>query len=122
MKHFRYDELRYRAASQTRIQCQVLVEEAERDAAGRALFPLYCFYNGWGDGTSWPDDVAWTAGCSKPANCRMVPDVRIFGCGLADAAEVLTVLETKADPLHPKHTLPLQTPWSWLMSGGLKRG
>jgi hypothetical protein len=114
MLAMRYDELGYRSRSQTRIQCQVLVEETAHDARGRALYPLYVFYNGWDEAAGWPAGVAWTLGCSKPANCKAVPDVSIFGCGLADARQVLAVLQSNSDPLAASSTLPLQRPWSWL--------
>lgn len=121
MRSMRYGELGHRTRSQNRVQCQVLIEETHSDAEGRALFPLYCFYNGWDHDPGWPADVKWTVGCSQPANCLTVPDVRIFGCGLAKASEVLGVLEGATDPLSARHTLPLQTPWSWLLSGGPRR-
>lgn len=112
----RYDELLYKSANQERVQCRVLVEEAAREADGRALYPFYCFYNGWDEEQGWPTGIPWTIGCAKPANCRTVPDVRIFGCALARATDVLKVIERSAGPLKASGVLPLQRPWSWIFS------
>jgi hypothetical protein len=122
MVNMRYAELGYRADSQTRIQCQVLVEQTRTDASGRALFPAYCFYNGWDESSGWPVGVDWTVGCPQPANCSVVPDVSIFGCGIADASQVLQVLRHHNDSLDARYTLPLQRPWSWLFTGGQPSG
>lgn len=110
----RYLEIGYRAELEERIQCQVLVEEVRNQAQGRALFPFYCFYNGWDDASGWPAGVEWTIECSQPANCKNVPDVRVFGCAVAPAQEVLDVLTSHARPREASSYLPLQRPWSWL--------
>lgn len=112
----RYDELRYRAASQERVQCRVLVEQTESDADGKAVYPFYCFYNGWEEPEGWPPDVPWTVGCAKPANCKTVPDVRIFGCALAPANDVLQVIDSSPTSLEASEVLPLQRPWSWIFA------
>jgi hypothetical protein len=112
----RYDELLYRAASQERAQCRVLVEETERQAREYAVYPFYCFYNGWDHTQGWPDGVPWTVGCGQPANCPTVPDVRVFGCALAAAHDVLEVIDASAAPLEAASVLPLQRPWSWIFS------
>ena len=80
------------------------------------MFPYYCFYNGWDASTGWPASVNWTVGCSRPASCPTVPDVRVFGCALAPAQEVLNVLASDPRPLAAAATLPLQRPWSWLFA------
>jgi hypothetical protein len=113
----RYKELRYRSDLQMRIQCEVLVDEVRADAQGRALFPYYCFYNGWDHTLGWPKDTPWKVGCSKPANCATVPDVRVFGCALAPAADVLDVVRGNRRALRKEVTLPLQHPWSWYFGG-----
>ena len=109
-----YEELTYKSRRENRIQCRVLVEEAVREAAGRALHTLYCFYNGWDETTGWPDGVPWEVGCSQPANCPTVPAVDVFGCALAPAQQVLEMLETHPAPKDATATLPKQRPWSWL--------
>lgn len=110
----RYLEIGYRSELEERIQCQVLVDEVRNQAQGRALFPFYCFYNGWDHASGWPTGVAWTVGCSKPANCPTVPDVRVFGCSIAPADRVLDVLTSQTQPRDAAGYLPLQRPWSWL--------
>jgi hypothetical protein len=114
--NMRYDELRYKAASAERVQCRVLVEETEREAHGRAVYPFYCFYNGWDHSGGWPDGIPWTIGCSKPANCRTVPDVRVFGCALAPAHEVLEIIDSSTTPLEASGVLPHERPWSWIFA------
>jgi hypothetical protein len=45
-----------------------------------------------------------------------VPDVRVFGCGLAPARKVLATMK-KTRRLSFADYLPLQRPWSWLFTG-----
>lgn len=117
----RYLEIGYRAALEERVQCQVLVDEVHNQAQGRALFPFYCFYNGWDHTSGWPTGVDWTIGCSQPANCANVPDVRVFGCAIAPADRVLDVLTSHPKPREASSYLPLQRPWSWLISPNRQR-
>lgn len=109
-----YATLNYRSRSETRMQAQVLVEQAAADARGRALYPLFCFYNGWAKPLGWPEDVAWTIDCAQPANCPNVPDVRVFGCALAAAPDVAKELQTQPGTGPARRFLPMQRPWSWL--------
>jgi len=82
------------------------------------MFAYYCFYNGW-DG-EWPAGVPWTVGCRKPANCPTVPDVKVFGCGLAAAADVAVILNGTRSTASEDY-LPLQWPWSWLFASDYGR-
>jgi hypothetical protein len=109
-----YATLNYRSCAETRLQAQVLVDETAADAQGRALYPLFCFYNGWAKPSGWPQGVTWTIGCAQPANCPNVPDVRVFGCALAAAADVLRALQAGPRAVQASRFLPLQRPWSWL--------
>jgi hypothetical protein len=104
----RYRELRYRSQSQIRIQCEVLIDETLSQSRGRALYPFYCFYNGWDRTDGWPSDVAWTAGCSLPPECSTVPNLKVFGCALAPAEVVLGTLRTDPNPLSQAAMLPHQ--------------
>lgn len=118
----RYREVWHRARTATESQCQTLIRTTLRDGGERALLPFYCFYNGWDRSEGWPPGVPWTVGCPQPAECLTVPDVRIFGCGLAPARAVANEFEkTSATGLLPEHYgrfLPLQRPWSWLFDRG----
>lgn len=109
----KYPHIRYTPKGSTTQQCDTLIQQTRADARRRALYPMYCFYNGWDDGTAgWPAKLPWNHGCARPPRCAFVPDVRVFGCGLVHAAEVHAVLGKRVRRW-PK-LLPLQIPWSWL--------
>lgn len=102
-----YPGLRYRPAREDRLQCELLLEGVEEDARGRALFAYYCFYNGWNESFGWPDQVP------PPRDFPDLSDIRVFGCALAPAHQVLTVVKTPPTSLDPWDYLPFQRPWSW---------
>jgi hypothetical protein len=109
-----YREVAYQSRRQDRIQCQVLIDECESDSVGKAIYPLYCFYNGWDRALGWPSDADWTINCKRKPECPTVPDLTIFGCALADAHQVLECLRSSAKPHALGTLLPLQRPWSWM--------
>ena len=111
--HRTYPDVVYTPTKGGPTQCDTLIQGVRADAQGRALHPFYCFYNGWDGGTGWPADVDWTIGCTAPANCSIVPDVRIFGCGLAAAEDVQPLLAPYTRRRWHK-LLALQFPWSWI--------
>lgn len=114
LRALQYGDMLYRAASQDEIQCRVLIRECAVASEGRALYPFYCFYNGWNADDGWPKSARWTIDCSQPANCTNVPDVKVFGCGLAPAEAILAEIATSSRPRDRDTLLPLQRPWSWL--------
>lgn len=111
--HRNYPDVVYRPTKGGPTQCDTLIDTARVEARGRALYPFYCFYNGWDGGTGWPTEADWSVGCSKPANCPTVPDVRIFGCGLSPAEAVRPLLAPHTRGRWQK-LLASQVPWSWL--------
>lgn len=111
--HRNYPDVVYTPTKGGPTQCDSLIQTVRAETHGRALYPFYCFYNGWDRGTGWPTDVDWSIGCSAPANCTTVPDVRIFGCGLAPAVAVRPFLAPYTRRRWHK-LLALQFPWSWL--------
>lgn len=111
--HRAYPDVVYTPTAGSPTQCDTLIQGVRADARGRALYPFYCFYNGWDGGSGWPTDVDWTVGCTAPANCSVVPDVRIFGCGLA-AAEAVQPILAPYTRRRWQQLLALQFPWSWI--------
>lgn len=111
--HRKYPDVAYTPIKGGPTQCDTLIRTAQAEAQGRALYPFYCFYNGWDRGTGWPANVDWTVGCTDPPNCGAVPDIRIFGCGLAAAEAVRPHLAPYTQRRWEK-LLALQFPWSWL--------